>query len=267
MNEGRYTVAVSLDISNAFNSLPWPVINVSLAERGIPRYLRRIIASYLYERTILYPTLSGWKERAVSAGVPQDSVLGPLLWNLVFDRVPKIKKYENCEVLCYADDTLILACADDPWDAVVLASLQTRLVLREIEKLGLRVATHKTDVVIFHRPRDPLPCGIAVQMDGYRVSPSPSIRYLGVWLDEHLQYKAHLERIEARKDRGGRSPPIPKLSPDLCPICGAPVRRKGNCLPALSRQLFYTPLRFGRRRSGDLVIFARGFSTCRGRTP
>ena len=40
-------LAVSSDIANAFNSLPWPVIRDALVEKRVPRYLRRIMDSYL----------------------------------------------------------------------------------------------------------------------------------------------------------------------------------------------------------------------------
>lgn len=134
---GRFMVAVGLDIANAFNSLPWPIINGALAKRNLPAYLRRIVASYLHERVILCPTSSGWRELPVSAGVLQGSVLGPYLWNLSFDRVPRTEKIDECSIVCYADDTLILACADDPWTAATRTSLQVRLILQVIKELGL----------------------------------------------------------------------------------------------------------------------------------
>jgi len=44
-------VAVSLDIENAFNSLPWETIRSALCTKNIPEYLRRIIDFYLYQRS------------------------------------------------------------------------------------------------------------------------------------------------------------------------------------------------------------------------
>ena len=75
----KYCVVVTLDVRNAFNSTNWNLIRKSLATIGVPTYLAAIIDSYLKERTLWYDTDDGPKEYVVSAGVPQGSVLGPLL--------------------------------------------------------------------------------------------------------------------------------------------------------------------------------------------
>lgn len=47
--------------------------------------------------------------RKMESGVPQGSVLKPLLWNITFDQVLKGTMEKGCRLLAYADDTLILA--------------------------------------------------------------------------------------------------------------------------------------------------------------
>lgn len=48
----------------------------------------------------------------MKAGVLQGSVLSPLLWNIVFDSVLHRGTEHGCLIVCYADDTLVLASAD-----------------------------------------------------------------------------------------------------------------------------------------------------------
>ncbi|CAB3243830.1 unnamed protein product [Arctia plantaginis] len=63
--------AVSLDIANAFNTLPWSCIREALVYHEVPLYLRRIVGAYLSERAVVYPSRTGLGRREMSCGVPQ----------------------------------------------------------------------------------------------------------------------------------------------------------------------------------------------------
>lgn len=54
IEEGEVALAVSLDIANAFNSLPWRHIRTALRGKQFPQYIRRIIDAYLSERSVSY---------------------------------------------------------------------------------------------------------------------------------------------------------------------------------------------------------------------
>ncbi|KMQ81590.1 reverse [Lasius niger] len=61
---GGIAIAVAIDIENAFNSLPWHTIRTALSEKRIPDYLRRIIDSYLSERSSSATRKENSSERA-----------------------------------------------------------------------------------------------------------------------------------------------------------------------------------------------------------
>ncbi|CAK1581411.1 unnamed protein product [Parnassius mnemosyne] len=54
VSRGGVVLAVSLDISNAFNTLPWSCIREALNYHRVPPYLRRTIGAYLEERCVTY---------------------------------------------------------------------------------------------------------------------------------------------------------------------------------------------------------------------
>lgn len=88
VSDGGLVIAVSLDVANAFNSIPFQQILAALGSGGFPAYLVDIIRSYLNDRVVEYPVGDGrLARRAVCAGVPQGSVLGPLLWNITYNEV------------------------------------------------------------------------------------------------------------------------------------------------------------------------------------
>lgn len=105
---GDGVMAVSLDIANAFGSLPYSVIGEALKYHGVPPYLRRIVEHYLTQRVVLFEERGGQRRSSpMACGVPQGSVLGPLLWNLGYDWAIRGVLLPRMAVICYADDTMV----------------------------------------------------------------------------------------------------------------------------------------------------------------
>ncbi len=69
--------AVSLDIQNAFNSMPWTRILETLVNAKVPVYHPNIIRDYFWDWVVFSPTASGMVRKEMTYGVPQRSVLGP----------------------------------------------------------------------------------------------------------------------------------------------------------------------------------------------
>ncbi|KAH8356927.1 hypothetical protein KR200_004756, partial [Drosophila serrata] len=76
-----------MDIRNAFNTADWNRTLESLVALNIPGYLLKVVWSYFSERVLSVASAMGSRAYEVSAGVPQGSVLGPLLWNTMYDGV------------------------------------------------------------------------------------------------------------------------------------------------------------------------------------
>lgn len=140
--DGGIVIAVSIDVSNAFNSIPFSQIMAVLKRGRFPLYLVVTIRDYLVNRTVEYPvTGNRVVQRAVRAGVPQGSVFGPLLWNLAYNEVLETELEPGCFILGYADDTLVVATANSVETAEIRANMQTAAVMRRILRIGLKVAT------------------------------------------------------------------------------------------------------------------------------
>lgn len=192
---GDKALAVSLDIANAFNSLPHGTIREALRYHGVPLYLRRLLADYLQDREVLVEGRDGLRRRRVSCGVPQGSVLGPILWNIGYDWVLRGTLPANLRVACYADDTLVVARGRDLREASRLATVGTALVVGRIRALGLEVALLKTEALLFHGPRGGPPPGTRMDLEGVAVRVGTQMKYLGLILDGRWTFGAHFAQL------------------------------------------------------------------------
>ncbi len=94
-------------------------------------------------------TASGIIRKEMTCGVPQESVLGPLLWNIAFDNILKEDITLVVNMICYANNILVVTAKDDiympKWK--LNATLETMICL--IKSAGPILATAKMEAVLF----------------------------------------------------------------------------------------------------------------------
>lgn len=259
VNKGKGVVAVSLDIANAFNSLPWECIRRALIYHKVPSYLRAVIRDYLRDRSITFTGRYGViTSRAIERGVPQGSVLGPLLWNLGYDWVLRGALLPGLSLSCYADDTLVMA-RERNWERTIqLAEVGVKQVVTRVRNLGLRVALEKTEAIWFGRPRSRGPPRAQMQVDGVAVQINKRLKYLGLILDSGWSFAPHIEGIAPRVSAAANG--LARLMPNLGGA-GDRVRRL-YCAVVQSIALYGAPVWhdevWAGRRSANVLRAAQG---------
>ncbi|XP_070142321.1 uncharacterized protein [Drosophila kikkawai] len=186
-----YCLVVTLDIRNAFNSADWSRTLESLRKFNIPGYLLNVALSYFSNRALTLDTSMGSREYNISAGVPQGSVLGPLLWNAMYDGVLRLPMPACTSLVGFADDVAIVVAAKEIAAVEARADTAIQAVEAWLALAGLELAAHKTEAVLISSRKAVETASVLVR--GTRIRSQRAIKYLGVHIDTRLSFKEHLE--------------------------------------------------------------------------
>ena len=139
---------VALDIKNAFYCARWNRIMEALERMKVRGYLRKMVGSYFSDRILKYHTEEGPKEYRVTGGVPQGSVLDPLLWNIMYDRLLQFKLPRAVRPVAFTDDVALVILGKYLEDLSNLFSVSFKKYQEYLDFKGQALAEHKTEAVL-----------------------------------------------------------------------------------------------------------------------
>jgi len=227
---------LTLDISNAFNSAPWSAISKALHEKDVPVYLRHIIDSYLDDRTLSIDQETPGLSIDVTCGVPQGSVIGPTLWNILYDGLLQTRLPPGVEYLAFADDVAIVARARDSIELEQLLSTSAQIVNDWLAKTGLALAEQKCEAMVITKTRTNN--DISIRINEHVVTSTKCIKYLGVLIDSGWRFTEHAKTVAAKAGRV-----VQRLSRIMPNISAArPTKRKLLSNVAHSILLYGSPV-------------------------
>ena len=196
IENGKYTIGVCIDLRKAFDTVDHSILLKKLQFYGIRGVPLNWLKSYLCNRKqfVLYNgTASDMMN--VKCGVPQGSILGPLLFLLYINDLSNIS--ELLKSILFADDTNIFASGKD------LVQLQNNINSElcnlvkwfKVNKLSLNIS--KTNFIVFSSSRKvPNHVNISIVIDGIQINRVSKVKFLGVILDESLTWCDHIFSIE-----------------------------------------------------------------------
>jgi Reverse transcriptase (RNA-dependent DNA polymerase) len=212
-NTNKATGIVFLDIAQAFDRVWHDGLIYKLMDYDFPPYLIKLVKSYLKDRTFeVHHNNSISTTRVIEAGVPQGSIIGPTLFNLYINDLPKT---QNVQTALYADDTALIT---QSWSGQQASkNLQTALNNLETyyENWRIKINVTKSDAVLFSRrkKKERLKTNSLTLFDE-KIKWSKEAKYLGVTMDQKLNWGTHINTVanKANKRIGILSPLLNRRS-------------------------------------------------------
>lgn len=194
--ENKWRALILLDVKNAFNTANWKCIVNNLKRGGVSSSLVRVICDYLSNRSL---KISGDYTKEINIGVPQGSVLGPTLWNILYDGVLGLDMPRDTALIAYADD-LAAVVVDDSERGLVQKSNEVMARINAwMKEQGLTLAPQKTEVVVFCGMRRRREGGF--NLEGVEIEAKATAKYLGITVDRHLAFGYHIENVCVKAER------------------------------------------------------------------
>lgn len=187
LDKKGYAAAVLMDLSKAFDCMNHELLLAKLYAYGFSKNSIKTINSYLknrWQRVKVNHSFSQWTELLL--GVPQGSVLGPLLFNIYLNDL--IWFIDNGEVCNYADDTTPYSCGND------LSVLKSNLegdcsnAIDWFKNNYMKLNTAKCKLLVGGRKDHT----VNIKVGESNIEESNEVDLLGVLIDKDLSFKGHL---------------------------------------------------------------------------
>ena len=223
-------LGVFLDLSKAFDTISHSKLLHKLNHYGIRGNALNLIKSYLSNRCQYVSVLDETSDHlTVEWGVPQGSVLGPLLFLIYINDLCNVSKHGK--FILFADDTNLFVAGDSRRETYNLANDILTSISKYMKLNLLHVNAKKCCYIYFNPNKREDESTVNLELDNLNLAVNDSLirrvktaKFLGVLMDEKLSWKPHIDALNRK----------------LKSACGR-IYRIQNCLPSnLHKQIYHT---------------------------
>ena len=201
---GKQTDLIRLDFTKAFDKVAHEKLISKLHFYGIRGKTLSWVKDFLDSRSEAV-VLNGVKSDkiAVSSGVSQGSVLGPILFLSYINDLPDQVKYKirneiKSRVRLFADDTAIYLAISSEGESIIL---QNDLHTLEIWEKRWDMSFNPSKCQVLHITRAKCPIQTRYILHGTVLESVPSAKYLGVTISDNLSWTLHIDSVSKKANQ------------------------------------------------------------------
>ena len=214
-SKALYVLGIFIDLSKAFDTIDHEILLKKLYHYGVRGIPYSLLSSYLKNR-LQYVKIEEYESEKleIKYGVPQGSVLGPLLFLLYMNDIKHvIRGYENLEIILYADDTNIFVACNNPTSGQKLANKILAIITECMRCNLLHINLDKSCYMLFPPNKQVLNRASSKESKSISQALKPEIklyigqnqikevtdtRFLGVQFDPLLNWSTHIQTLRKK---------------------------------------------------------------------
>ena len=200
LDNSNFACGIFIDLQKAFDTVDHQILLRKMEYYGIRGIANKWFKSYLSNRQ-QFVSINGFnsEKQAMNYGVPQGSVLGPLLFLIYINDLHKSIKYSK--IHHFADDTNLLVVGKTLKSIQKQMNIDLKLLCKWLRANKISLNASKTELVIFRDPKKKTTHELKIKIGGKKLYPCKSVKYLGVFIDCHLNWKVHQTQISPKLSR------------------------------------------------------------------
>lgn len=197
IDKGNFVLAVFLDFKRAFETVDRTILLNKLKCMGIKSTVLKWFESYLHNRQqkVRFKSCTS-NSLQVQYGVPQGTVLGPLLFLLYINDIVKV--VNKCKIELFADDTMLYIVGTNIAQMQETVNKELHHLFKWLCNNNLSINSSKSKVCLFgkkHKLKNINTEDINITINNNKLYHETHIKYLGVIFDSNLNFHAHADYI------------------------------------------------------------------------
>ena len=191
IDDGKFGCGIFIDFQKAFDTVDHNILINKLQHYGIRGIANDWFKSYLTDRK-QFVSINGFNSDLEfnNCGVPQGSILGPLLFLIYINDLHNSIKF--CKTHHFADDTNLLYFNKSAKQLNKHVNYDLKHIVNWLNANKICLNVSKTELVVFKPLKKSLDHDLCIKLNGKRLYPTSSVKYLGVRIDSNLNWKEHL---------------------------------------------------------------------------